>query len=255
MIVVIDFQSNQGKHIFGCLHISFIGGKENEKSIFLSTIIGLCLCLVACGGSSNDKSQQNETSSNEKQPLEIIDSGYSVIGDDPYIYYGVVIKNPNNEYAMEFPAFDIVMYVENGIILRSDSQTLFVINPNETIYYGAESQANGTAPVKVEFKAKEDKNKFKEAKPTEQLFEISNENEIIDDRGRADYTGNIKNLSLKDFTSVAISVLSYKDNKIVYGTTGYVDSLNANSESTFEVSSFGTAVPEHDSYKISAIEW
>ena len=63
----------------------------------------------------------------------------------------------------------------------------------------------------------------------------------------------IENKSDTDLDSVAVTILCKKDDKIVYGTTTFVDDLKSGDKKAFEVSEYN--VPEHDSYEISAQSW
>lgn len=205
---------------------------------------------------NNGSEKESEKSIAEKKAIEIVDSGYYITdGDDPYVKYGIIIKNPNEEYGIEFPSFSITMYDEEGKILGNDDQVLMYIGPGETLAYGGQANPNGKKPDKIEFKIKKDDDKYSEASKKESPFKVSNTNDIIDEYGGITCTGEIENTSGDDFDQVAVSLILYKNGEIIYGTTTYVDTVNAKSKTPFEVSSLGGEVPEYDKYKVYVQQW
>ncbi|MCG4849454.1 hypothetical protein L0P44_12390, partial [Streptococcus gordonii] len=83
--------------------------------------------------------------------MEITESGWSVVGDG-WVYYGFALKNTNKDVEAQMPTVTITGKAEDGSIVFSDKQTLFVVLPGETVHYGFQA-GNGTAPATVEFKA------------------------------------------------------------------------------------------------------
>ncbi|MEE0856103.1 MAG: hypothetical protein U0L58_02245, partial [Ruminococcus sp.] len=61
------------------------------------------------------------------------------------------------------------------------------------------------------------------------------------------------NNSTKDCSSAGVSIILKKENKIVYGTTSYVDDINAGQEKAFDISEYN--LPDYDSYEIIVIDW
>lgn len=231
------------------------------KKLFTALIcatmfIGLGACSSKGKAGDDNPKPEEKKLVEDKKTIEIVDSGYYVTqGDEPYIEYGIIIKNPNDNYGIEYPSFTITMYDKEGKILGNDEQVLMYIGPGETLAYGGQANPNGKKPDKVEFKMKKDENKYSEATKQGSSFKIINTNDMKDEYGGLACTGEIENISDTDYDSVAISLLLYKGDKIVYGTTTYVDTVNAKSKTPFEVSSLGSEVPEYDKYKIYAQQW
>ncbi|MFR3876849.1 MAG: hypothetical protein ACLTYW_00360 [Collinsella sp.] len=65
---------------------------------------------------------------NGPEPLEITESGWSVVGDG-WVYYGFALKNPNKDVEAQMPTVTITGKAEDGSIVFSDKQTLFVVLP------------------------------------------------------------------------------------------------------------------------------
>lgn len=80
----------------------------------------MVLGLSGCGSSGNEKESnvKENDKSTEKLPLEIVQSGYFDT-ESPNVMYGVIIKNPNTEYTVDFPTITITMYKEDGSIFRN----------------------------------------------------------------------------------------------------------------------------------------
>lgn len=97
-------------------------------------ILILTTTLVLTGGkkpgtaeTSNNGDAANTTkvvASTNKQELEIVDSGYTVYKDNAYFNYGVVIRNPNETYAVDFPTITITAYDSDGGVITTEDQVI-----------------------------------------------------------------------------------------------------------------------------------
>lgn len=211
------------------------------------------------GDSSSSASEPQEaTQTGEPQGLEIVESGWSV-NDSGFVMYGIGIKNPNGDKEADFPSFTITGKKADGSIAFSDEQTLFVIAPNETVYYGFQA-GNGTVPDTVEF-AITDSDFSDCSEPESDIFTIANISEVIGDYGLVSYTGELTlNVDLSgssaptvlEQTAVTV-ILRNADNAIVYGTSTFVDTPDQGASVPFEISAY--SVPEHASFEIHAQLW
>lgn len=224
----------------------------------------LCATMVfsisGCGSSddSNKKDTGGEKTEDkakdtDKKPLEIVQSGYYV--SESYVYYGIVIKNPNKNYLIEYPSIKITMYGEDGSIIGTDDQVLMNIAPGDTLAFGGDVDHHDKVPAKVEFTLAKDDSKYVDGQNAElsSVFKVSNTSEILDG-DTTSVTGEIENTGKKDYSTVAVSILFKKGNEIVFGTTGYVDDINKSSKTPFEIRSFDS-VPDHDSFDVYVQDW
>lgn len=221
----------------------------------------LSLGLVACGGSAKESadSEPQEPVGGEKvaaEPADLVlkESGYT-ISEDGYVYYGVVIENPNEEYKVEFPEIQITGKDEEGKIVFSDIQTLNSLLAKGTCAYASQA-GNGTAPATVEFALSvASRNWEKDSTQNNEMYTISNVNEVVGDYN-LDFTGEVTaNVEPQnEFSSVAISVLLRNDEgQIVGGMTTFVDDLANGQTKPFDLWMY-CDVP-YSSYEVYAQPW
>lgn len=227
-----------------------------KKVLTMFLALLLCFGLTACGGSDNDTSKEDkkdkvEKKDEEKKALEIADSGYSMAKD--YLVYGVAVKNPNNEYSIEFPTYVVTAYAEDGSVIATEDQVLNLISPQETIYWAGQVDCKGQTPAKVEFTTKKSDKKFtKDKKTINSTLSIENPNEVVGDYNTT-YTGIVKNDHSKDLESVAIILILKNDEKIVGGQSTFVDDIPSKQTAPFEINSYHD-VP-HNSFEIFTYDW
>lgn len=217
--------------------------------------------LVGCsGGQQAGSGQQSSGESKEAEnrsepkPLEITESGWSVVGDG-WVYYGFALKNTNKDVEAQMPTVTITGKAEDGSIVFSDKQTLFVVLPGETVHYGFQA-GNGTAPATVEFKANEP-SWVDSQTLDEDVFTVSNTAEVPDSYGGVSYTGELTanyDLDKKQYSQVAVSVIARDaSGAINYGNTTFVDTPSKGESEPFEISCFN--MPEHSSFEVYAQVW
>ena len=232
-----------------------------KRFLTLGLAVLMSVSMVACGNndsSSNSGNAESETSAQKEQSdLQIVESGYSVVNSDSdvYAYWGATIKNPNNDYGMDYPEITITAKDADGKILTTETQTLMGIAPGDTVSFGSFVDCNGQRPETVEIEANSGDlvaaSSYSGISSSE--IKVSNLSEMKDSYGGIDYTGEVENTSETELESVVVTILCKKGDNIVYGTTTYVDDLKAGSKKPFEASEYD--IPEHDSYEISAQSW
>lgn len=232
---------------------------------FLATSGILALSgLVGCGSSSSSSegSSTGTTSavgtteaSNEPVPVEIVESGYYITSSG-YVMYGIVWKNPNTKYGVQFPAVNITGKDAEGKVVFSDKQVMSSMLPGEQQQFGMQA-GNGTAPATVEFSIVDGDTQYIEtSNPPQEWLTISNTNEVVGDFNTS-YTGEMTTNSdeLEEYSQAWVSVILRDANgAIVYGCNSFADIAANGSSSTFEVSAY-SELPEHASYELTAIPW
>ena len=251
--------------------------KRIMSAIFAAALLLTVLC--ACGNTTTavqedveEDSATNVISTNKKDTekeeedqgeLEIVESGYTVMAPnsigDIYLTYAVTIKNNNKKMAVEFPSITVTGRSESGSILFSEEQTLGTILPGDTVSWANDViDCKGETPASVDIKA--EGGDF--VKPAQSInntvpssdFTIENLSEVPGDFDYA-VTGEITNNSDTDYDSVAVTVILKNQGKVVGGFTGYADNLSAGKQSAFDISSFMSDLPAHDSIEVVAQGW
>lgn len=224
------------------------------------------LSLVGCSQESRSEPKEqpavNQSSGEKKQtekapsplPLEIVDSGWSAIGDG-WVYYGIVIKNPNEGLAAEYPSFTITGKAEDGSIVFSDEQVFEMAYPEETIHLGFQA-GNGTEPASVEFKIKEPKWIEKNGL-TNEMFTVSNTSEATDKYSSTFFTGEVavnEEIDTNSMRQIAVTVITRDEDDIInYGNSTFINAPSKGDTASFEISCY--QVPEHSSYEVYARVW
>lgn len=192
---------------------------------------------------------------------ELINSGYTATQEDNYINisYAVEIKNPNENYAIQYPTIYITSKSEDGKILSTEQMVLNSIAANDTITYGGFVVYEGELPASVEISVDNDDEGYNYVfqEGSEIIYSddlsISNASENIGTYNIT-YTGEVTNNSKVDLNSVLVSVIYKKDGALVGGCNSYVNNLDAGETKAFEISAY-SSVEDYDSYEIYAYQW
>lgn len=198
---------------------------------------------------------EDETAEEQPLPLEVIESGYSVVGDDNTIEYGVIIHNPNKTLAASFPTIKVDMRDAQSGVLGVGEQVLDHIRPGQTVAWGGSTTANGRKPARVTFSVVVDDENWESSDPSVfKGFEIRKPRLLQGSYGLS-VTGELVNRNATKCDLVALSVIFRdKSGKIVSGDGGYVDNVPANGRVPFEVRLYRKP-PSRDSVAVYAQEW
>ena len=210
-------------------------------------LVGLCIAGCSCS-KSNTESQQLKQDEN----VRLVESGYE-ISEGGYMNAGVIIENPCQDTAYEFPKIIATAFDANGAVLATETQVLNEIQPGERQAFHVFMSCNGQEPARIDFSV-ENGNKVapssKAIKSSDLIISGTNERQ---DRFNQSVTGMVKNNSQNNSKGVAVTVILRKEGQIVYGYTSFVDDLGAGQEKPFDISLRSKA--EHDSYEVVAIDW
>ena len=223
--------------------------KNKILAVLLACIAAVS--ITACTSSS----EMNEAKSNELQPIEVKDFGWT-LSESGYLHYGIILYNPNEKTVYDYPSFRITAKDANGVVLGTEDQTLSIIYPDETMGYAFQSFECSEMPTDVQVEVLDSEDyKIRDVstlnRPEHQPFEIVNatmrENKIV---------GEIINHDTYDYGQVAVSVI-FRDNagKIVGGTTTFVDNLKANGTVPFDLDEIWYSDFKSDNYEIYANIW
>lgn len=210
-------------------------------------VVGLCISGCSCS-KSNTESQQPKQDENVK----IVETGYEIT-DGGYMYAGVVIENPSQDTAYDYPKIIATAFDANGAVLATETQVLHNIQPGERQAFNVFMSCNGQEPSRVDFSIENGDKKTPSNKAIKSSdLVVSGTNERVD-KYSSSLTGMVKNNSQNNTKGIAVTVLLRKEGKIVSAYTSFVDDLNAGQEKPFDISLRSKA--EHDSYEVVAIDW
>lgn len=212
---------------------------------------------------SNDAAAYSEESissnSLDKQPIEIVDSGYSVKkrehSEYANIYYAVKILNPNKEYAVRYPKLRITARSADGAILTTYEQRIRLIEAGETISFTCDVLYEGKLADSVEIGLCDEGTYFQQSGSnlaTQDQFVISNVSVNESDYNRR-FTGEVTNNSDVDLKAVFVAVIFKNNGKLIGGARGFVHNIKSGETLPFEVSDDSDI--EYDSYEMYGLQW
>ena len=242
-------------YMAGAMYGAFNGKTpENVHVVFVNSKSGE---TIQEGDSKNlgDSSDENTSEdSGQYKAVELVDSGYTIVKNQDYLYWVATIKNPDEKAIYEFPTITVTAYDKDGSVIATDDMTLSLIEPGETQAYGSTLDTKGVAVDKVEFIVKSGSrisSAEKHIKSSE--FSAIGVNVRKNSSGDQSFTGKIKNNSSNDCESALITIILKKDGKILLAITDYLDSISAGEEKAFDI--LGYDLPAFDSYEIIVIDW
>lgn len=230
-----------------------------KKIIITMIAISLMLSLAACGGentNTNNTQNQTETSTEKNSskvlPIEVKEFGYSM--EDEYLYYSVILHNPNEDKAIELPSFRITARDASGAPLATEEQTLSIIYPKQDFVHAFQAFDVDELPATVDIEvldAEEYNIKKVSMLDNPKYVPLS----IVNSAFRTDsIVGEIQNDNDYDIESgVATVVFRDADGKLIGGESTYVDSIKANATTPFDISIYNNFAT--DNYEIYANIW
>ena len=200
-------------------------------AIMLAVI--MCFSLAACSGG------EGGNGSGEPQELKLVDSGYSLV--DNYIYYAVIVENPNEGIMIEFPVVRITAKDADGNVLGTTDAYLSEVHAGQTVEQASMGFEVSEAPASVDFEVLP----FDEYDITvEESSEYANMTKLtttgveesVDEYGYASYTGEIVNENDYDISGAEVSVFYRDENgKLIGGELTYVEHVAANGNTPFSL--------------------
>lgn len=238
-----------------------------KKSILCMMLAIFIFISTACNESSKTPIDSNidtpqETNQSTPQdmpnkeddflPLEIQESGYAMNGE--YLYYAIILYNPNPTKCVEFPSFRISARDADGLLLGTEEQTLSVIYPQQQFCFASQAFKVDESPATVEFSAIEpdeyniinvDLMEHPVFEPLEPTNYVLRENRVL---------GEILNHNDYDIDDAVVTII-FRDNagNIVAGDSTYVSKIPASESIPFDCDSqkdFST-----DSFEVYSNIW
>ena len=205
---------------------------------------------------TTDNSQEMTT---EFELPILLDSGYGISSSsrgDMFLHYGLIIKNPNENYAIDFPSVRITARCANGTILGTTDATLSRIYPTQTVAHGFTAFEVDEMPESVDFEllSVEDWNRIHGSalQPYEPL--IVENTSFSEGVVLTNFTGEVINENDYDIERVGVTVIFRDENdQIVGGGFTFVRDLSANGTAPFDFT-VNTDI-KTDNYEIYASTW
>lgn len=166
--------------------------------------------------------------------VEIVDSGW-LLEDNEWLYYYVVLHNPNEKIAVEFPTFRITARDADGGLLGTEDQTLSIIYPEQDFVFGSQAFSVDEMPENVEFEMLDaDEYNLNNVSVLDEFIPL----EVINAGFKSEkLLGEVKNPNNYDIDTVAVvAICKNADGKIVAIENTYVDNVKAGSTTPFSTS-------------------
>lgn len=236
---------------------SFTENYNNYVNAIKESDVTLTTLLSAYTNSSNEKHSETSVKTNDKSekittekntkllPIEIKEFGYNL--SNGYLNYGIILYNPNQTIAYDYPVFRISAYDSDGILLGTEDHTLSIIYPEQTLVEAFDyfKCVENPADVQVEVLDSEERNIRDVStlnRPNHIPFEISYATKR-DDK----LVGEVINPNKDyDYSQVSVSVIFRNDNnKICGGNTTFINNVKAASTTPFEMELYGDYITDN----------
>jgi hypothetical protein len=196
-----------------------------KKKSLISMFLVLVLCLASCGSGSKKKDAE------AVKPLEIKEFGYSM--NNEYIYVSVILHNPNEKIAVEYPSFRVTARDADGTVLGTEDQTLSIIYPGQDFVYAGQMCKVDQTPAKVDVEPLKIKHaldvstlehpQFTQLKPVRCAH-----------RGDR-FVGEIQNDNDYDIDDAIVTIIFRDDDgNLIGGTDTFIEDLSAGSSTPFD---------------------
>ncbi|MBW3088434.1 serine/threonine protein kinase [Bifidobacterium sp. 82T24] len=177
-------------------------------------------------------------------PLAITEHGWS--SSNGFVHYAVAIRNADKTRTIVFPELVITGRSADGKVVFSDTQTLPLIYPGETLHYGGQG-GDGVAPETVEFSLNGIESMNVIDTGGVETFAVSGVNETRSGDGGVTFGGEVTTTRDDDNgegiygdNGVNVTViLRDAQGRIVYGEHDYVDKPAKGKSKPFSITIYG----------------
>ena len=189
-------------------------------------------------------------------PLKIVESGWSA-NQQGYVHYAFALRNTSTTQQVQYPQITITGRAKDGSIVFSQTQTLNMAFPNQTIYNAGQA-GQGTAPATVDFVAlSPNEYNVTEAQGTA-TFPISGISKVRNNDGGTTFNGEVRAVTdgfkPSDGQQIKVSlVLRDKQGAIIYGEMAFVDWPDNGQSMPFSILVYD--LPDYTSYESYAQIW
>lgn len=182
-----------------------------------------------------------------------MESGWSA-DQQGYVHYAFALRNTSKTQQVQYPQITITGRAKDGSIVFSQTQTLIMAFPNQTVYNAGQA-GEGTAPATVDFVVlSPDTYNVTEAQGTA-TFPISGTSKIDNRDGGTTFNGEVRattdGFKPSDGQQIKISlVLRNAQNAIIYGDITFVDWPGNGRSAPFSITVYD--LPKYASYDLYA---
>lgn len=210
----------------------------------------------ADGASGNNGTGTSGADAVADNPLELVESGWSV-SQQGYVSYAFALRNTSTTLQVQYPEVAITGRAKDGSIVFSQTQTLNMAFPNQTIYDAGQA-GQGTAPATVDFVVlSPNEYNVTEAQGTA-TFPISGISKVRNNDGGTTFNGEVRAVTdgfePSDGQQIKVSlVLRDKQGAIIYGEMAFVDWPDNGQSMPFSIPVYD--LPDYTSYESYAQIW
>ena len=210
----------------------------------------------ADGASGNNSTGTSGADAVADNPLELVESGWSV-SQQGYVSYAFALRNTSTTLQVRYPEVAITGRAKDGSIVFSQTQTLNMAFPNQTIYDAGQA-GQGTAPATVDFVVlSPNEYNVTETRGTA-TFPISGISKVRNNDGGTTFNGEVSAVTdgfePSDGQQIKVSlVLRDKQGAIIYGETAFVDWPDNGQSMPFSILVYD--LPDYTSYEAYAQIW
>ena len=166
-----------------------------------------------------------------------------ILEDQTIIHYGVKVKNPNPEHAVQFPVIYVTPKDYLGNDLYTQYATLSAIAAGDTIMYGGTVAYEGEEPATVDVSvgSLDLSGGYILQEESTAIYQdelvVSDVSEQKYNDGKAvKFTGNVTNTSKYDIDGkFVVSVVFFEDDKMIGGFCSYFENLKSGEAMPFEL--------------------
>lgn len=133
--------------VVGLLVVMIAGCSASERGTLTSDVT--VTTATSSTAQAATRTATSAAASTTPKPIEIVESGYSVVGG-PLVEYAFVFRNPNKDFGVQYPMAEIDMLDAQGSVIATAEATLGRwLLPGESAFYAGEAKPNGKIPAKV----------------------------------------------------------------------------------------------------------
>lgn len=235
-----------------------------NKKLFSAFLCASLLFVSGCS-SSNAVSTTGGTTAKTKEKkadpeLKIVSSGYYVTpaneySETTYVTFWAKVQNESDSKSIASPAITCTATSDDGTVLGTEDQMGFAVLPGDISMLVSQMDTGTTQPSKVEITAKKPQYvSGKEGIKTSD-FKIDGVSEQDTGYGMTKVTGTLTYKGDSELNTVAVTAIYKSGDKEVYATQTYVDNIQPNTPTAFEINPLDSELPAHDSIEVIAQSW
>lgn len=227
----------------------------------------LCASLLSVSGCSSSNAVSTtggtttKTEEKEADPdLAIVSSGYYVTppseySETAYVTFWAKVQNQSDSKSISFPTITCTATSDDGTVLGTEDQVGSSILPGDICMLVSLMDTGTTAPTNVQITAKKPEYVSSSDGVKTSDFTIDGVSEQDQGYGMTKVTGTLTYAGDSELSMVAVTAIYKSGDTDVYATQTYLDNVQPNTATAFELSPMTSDLPAHDSIEVIAQNW